>query len=312
MKILITGGAGLLGVELTRQLLAGGHTVDALDNFYTSERDNIKQFQGNQRYTFVAHDVTLPLPNVFWNRDSWDRIYHLACPASPVHYQRDPQYTLDTAINGTRNMLRHAERIGARFIQASTSETYGDPHQHPQKESYWGNVNSMGPRACYDEGKRVGETMCSLSSADVRIARIFNTYGPDMAFNDGRAVSNFVLQALTDQPLTLHGTGAQTRSFCYIEDTVRGLILLAESDVQGPVNIGNPEEVSLLQLCEEIIHISGSSSKIVTQDSAVDDPNRRCPDISLAMRELGWIPEWNRISGLNATIDGFRNRLFAA
>jgi UDP-glucuronate decarboxylase len=309
MKILITGAAGLLGIELTKQLLDAGHEVDAIDNFYTSSRNNIKQFKDNDNYTFVQHDITYPLPNVFWNQREWDQIYNLACPASPIHYQRDPQYTLDCSLVGVRNMLKLAEGIGAVFIQASTSETYGDPLEHPQAETYWGNVNTLGPRACYDEGKRAAETMCLLSSTRCHIARIFNTYGPNMALNDGRAVSNFITQALTDAPITLHGTGKQTRSFCYVEDTVRGLILLANSDAQGPVNIGNPDEVELIELVNEILHLTASKSEISWQPAVVDDPGKRCPDISKAKEVLNWEPTVSRSAGLGRTISKFIQRM---
>ena len=309
MKILITGAAGLLGIELTKQLLDAGHEVDAIDNFYTSSSNNIKQFKDNDNYTFVQHDIIHPLPNVFWNQREWDQIYNLACPASPIHYQRDPRYTLDCSLLGVRNMLKLAEGIGAVFIQASTSETYGDPLEHPQAENYWGNVNTLGPRACYDEGKRAAETMCLLSSTRCHIARIFNTYGPNMALNDGRAVSNFITQALTDAPITLHGTGKQTRSFCYVEDTVRGLILLANSDAQGPVNIGNPDEVELIELVKEILHLTASKSEISWEPAAVDDPGRRCPDISKAQAVLNWEPTVSRSAGLGRTVSGFIQRI---
>jgi len=304
MKILITGAAGLLGIELTQQLLDDGHEVHGVDNFYTSNSHNIDRWANNTSYHFIEWDIQ---QNRIWDTD-YDHIYNLACPASPVHYQRDPQYTLDTNINGVRNMLALAETIDAVLIQASTSETYGDPHEHPQRESYWGNVNALGPRACYDEGKRVAETMCMLSSAHARIARIFNTYGPTMELNDGRAVSNFICQALHGQDITIHGDGLQTRSFCYVTDTVDGLIKLANSNETTPVNIGNPDEVTLLVLVNDIIQISHSSSNIIYQSRAEDDPSRRCPDITKAIDVLQWKPIVSRHDGLALTIDSFKTR----
>ena len=305
MKILITGAAGLLGVELTRQLLDAGHTVHGVDNFYTSDRHNIDCWADNVYYDFIEWDIQQPRT---WDTD-YDQIYNLACPASPVHYQRDPQFTLDTNINGVRNMLSLAKLSDAVLMQASTSETYGDPLEHPQRESYWGNVNALGPRACYDEGKRVAETMCMLSSARTRIARIFNTYGPDMALDDGRAVSNFIGQAISGRDITIHGNGLQTRSFCYVSDTVSGLICLANSNVSTPVNIGNPDEVTLLELVNEIIEISNSSSNIIYEPRVEDDPARRCPDIQKAITTLGWQPRVSRTEGLKLSIAGFQTRL---
>jgi UDP-glucuronate decarboxylase len=304
MKILITGAAGLLGIELTRQLLDDGHEVHGVDNFYTSDPHNIDCWADNTSYHFIEWDIQ---QTRMWDTD-YDQIYNLACPASPVHYQRDPQYTLDTNINGVRNMLVLAETIDAVLIQASTSETYGDPLEHPQRESYWGNVNALGPRACYDEGKRVAETMCMLSSAHTRIARIFNTYGPTMEFNDGRAVSNFIYQALSGDDITIHGDGLQTRSFCYVSDTVLGLIYLANSKVSTPVNIGNPDEVTLLELVNDIIEISDSSSNIIYEARVADDPSRRCPDITKAIDMLQWNPIVSRHDGLSLTIDSFKTR----
>lgn len=305
MKILITGAAGLLGIELTRQLLDDGHEVHGVDNFYTSDPHNIDCWTDNTSYHFIEWDIQ---QTRMWDTD-YDQIYNLACPASPVHYQRDPQYTLDTNINGVRNMLVLAETIDAVLIQASTSETYGDPLEHPQRESYWGNVNALGPRACYDEGKRVAETMCMLSTAHTRIARIFNTYGPTMEFNDGRAVSNFICQALSGQDITIHGDGLQTRSFCYVSDTVLGLIYLANSKVSTPVNIGNPDEVTLLELVNDIIEISDSSSNIIHESRVEDDPSRRCPDITKAIDMLQWNPIVSRHDGLSLTIDSFKTRI---
>mgnify|MGYP001191213802 CR=1 FL=1 len=305
MKILITGSAGLIGTELTKQLLDSGHQVIGIDNFYTSDRHNIDHWIDNENYNFIEWDIQQPRK---WDMD-YDQIYNLACPASPVHYQRDPVYTLETNINGVRNMLDLAEATGAVLIQASTSETYGDPHEHPQRESYWGNVNALGPRACYDEGKRVAETMCVLSSASTRIARIFNTYGPNMSLDDGRAVSNFICQAINGVDITVHGDGQQTRSFCYVSDTVDGLIRLANSNITTPVNIGNPDEVTLLELAKEIITISNSSSQIIHQSRVEDDPARRCPDIQKAITTLDWRPHVSRTTGLGLCIAGFQIKL---
>ena len=237
------------------------------------------------------------------------QIYNLACPASPVHYQTDPWHTLMTNIDGVRNMLSLSIQTNSRMLQASTSEVYGDPLVTPQKEEYWGNVNALGPRACYDEGKRVAETMCTISNANTCIARIFNTYGPGMALNDGRAISNFIIQALQNKPITMHGDGKQTRSFCYVKDTASGLIELMNSDLQGPVNIGNPDEIQLIELAEQIIDLTNSTSEIIYQDSAVDDPKRRCPDISQAIGKLAWSPTVDRRQGLMHTIEYIKEKL---
>ncbi len=305
MKILVTGGNGLVGTELIRQLLDHEKTtqVVCVDNYYTSRPHNHTQFEKRNNFHFVQHDVCTPLES-----GEYDQIYHLACPASPVHYQKDQQYTLITNITGTLNMIKLAELTGARLLLASTSEVYGDPAVNPQPETYWGNVNTLGPRSCYDEGKRVAETICTISDADTVIARIFNTYGPYMALDDGRAVSNFILQALTDQPITMHGDGLQTRSFCYVQDTARGLITLMNSDSAGPVNIGNPDEVTLLELAKQIVELCNSNSKIVHQNAAVDDPRTRCPDINLAL-QLGWSPTVDRTQGLKYTIQYIKEML---
>lgn len=307
MRILVTGANGLLGTELCRQLLEMELTTDitAVDNYYTSKPSNHTQFNRRNRYHFVEHDVTVPRS---WDIE-FDQIYHLACPASPVHYQKDQNYTLKTNIAGMQHMLDLAELTGAKIVQASTSEIYGDPTVHPQPETYWGNVNTLGPRACYDEGKRVCETMCTISSVETSIARIFNTYGPYMAVDDGRAISNFITQALKNKPITVHGDGLQTRSFCYVSDTVRALIELMNTNTAGPVNIGNPDEVTLLDLANEIVQLCNSSSKIVHTDSAVDDPQRRCPDISLARELLDWEPTVDRITGLKYTIQYMRDHI---
>ncbi len=305
MKILVTGGNGLVGTELIRQLLDHEKTtqVVCIDNYYTSIPHNHAQFAKRNNFHFVQHDVCDPIES-----GEYDQIYHLACPASPVHYQKDQQYTLITNITGTLNVTKLAELTGARLLLASTSEVYGDPAVNPQPETYWGNVNTLGPRSCYDEGKRVAETICTISDADTVIARIFNTYGPYMALDDGRAVSNFILQALTDQPITMHGDGLQTRSFCYVQDTARGLITLMNSHSAGPVNIGNPDEVTLLELAKQIVELCNSNSKIVHQNAAVDDPRTRCPDINLAL-QLGWRPTVERTQGLKYTIQYIKEML---
>lgn len=311
MTIIVTGAAGLLGTELCKQLLAQGETVYAVDNFYTGSKSNIEQFKGRNGFYFIEHDIRNQYQ---WNNPTGmfsplKQVYNLACPASPVHYQTDPWNTLMTNIDGVRNMLELCEQNNLRMLQASTSEVYGDPLENPQNEKYWGNVNPLGPRACYDEGKRVAETMCTISSVDTCIARIFNTYGPHMALNDGRAVSNFIIQALQNQPITVHGDGKQTRSFCYVTDTVKGLIALMNSDNKGPINIGNIKEVTLLQLAQEIIELADSDSEIIHTDSAVDDPHQRCPDIYHAITKLGWAPDVDRRTGLKYTIDYVRKQL---
>ncbi|MAI03221.1 MAG: NAD-dependent dehydratase [Gammaproteobacteria bacterium] len=311
MTILVTGAAGLLGSELTRQLLDRGEIVIGLDNYYTGSKSNIDQFFGRNGFYFVQRDVrdSTEYPRPMGLLNPLKQIYNLACPASPVHYQTDPWCTLMTNIDGVRNMLSLSLQSGSRMLQASTSEVYGDPLITPQKEEYWGNVNALGPRACYDEGKRVAETMCTISTANTCIARIFNTYGPGMALNDGRAISNFIIQALQNKPITMHGDGKQTRSFCYVEDTASGLIELMNSDLQGPVNIGNPDEIQLIDLAEQIIDLTNSTSEIVHQDSAVDDPQRRCPDISQAIGQLAWSPTVDRQTGLERTIEYIREKL---
>ena len=311
MTVLVTGAAGLLGSELCKQLLAQGEIVIAVDNYYTGSEYNLTQFKGRNGYYFVEQDIKIPLHDyqIMGKFDPLTQIYNLACPASPVHYQRDAWNTLMTNMEGVINMLSIAEQSNARLLQASTSEVYGDPLEHPQKETYWGNVNTLGPRACYDEGKRVAETMCTISSADTCIARIFNTYGPGMALNDGRAISNFIVQALQNKPITMHGDGTQTRSFCYVEDTASGLIELMNSDLQGPVNIGNPDEIKLIELAEQIIDLTNSTSEIIYQDSAVDDPQRRCPDISQAIGKLAWSPTIDRRQGLMHTIEYIKEQL---
>lgn len=305
-KILVTGGAGFIGSHLCERLLNDGHTVFCLDNFFTGSKANIKNLLKNPRFKIIYHDVTEPLPKL-----SVTHIYSLACPASPIHYQKDPIKTMETSVLGMSNVLRLAQKTKARVLQGSTSEVYGDPEIHPQKESYWGNVNPVGPRSCYDEGKRAAETLCidyhKELGVDVRIARIFNTYGPKMHPNDGRVVSNFVVQAIRGKPLTMYGNGEQTRSFCYVSDTVAGLIRLMESDyVAKPVNIGNPREFTIAELAEKVINFTGSSSEIVKKSLPQDDPRRRRPDISLAKEALGWAPKISLEEGLKQTIEYFR------
>lgn len=307
-RILVTGGAGFIGSHLCDTLLSQGHDVIALDNFFTGTKENIQKNLRNDHFEFIRHDVTLPLLLEV------DEIYHLACPASPVHYQYNPVKTIKTSVMGTINMLGLAKRVKAKFILASTSEVYGDPVEHPQKETYWGNVNPVGLRSCYDEGKRVAETL-SFSyrlqgHVQSKIVRIFNTYGPRMLFDDGRVVSNFIVQALTGRDLTLYGEGNQTRSFCFVDDLVKGLIATVNKDgFCGPVNLGNPNEITIKELAEKIISMTGSKSEIVFKPLPQDDPTRRRPDISLAQKELDWTPKVALEAGLKATIKDFQRRL---
>lgn len=304
-RVLVTGGAGFLGSHLCERLLNEGHEVFCLDNFHTGSKANVLHLLENPRFHIVHHDVTLPFSLHV------DRIFNLACPASPVHYQFDPVHTIKTSVIGSLNMLELAERLGARILQASTSEVYGDPEQHPQAEQYWGNVNSFGPRACYDEGKRCAEALFyafrERAGVRVKLARIFNTYGPRMHEGDGRVVSNFVTQALRGEPITLYGDGSQTRSFCYVDDLVDGLVRLmdAPDDVVGPVNLGNPVECTVRELAEKVVELTGSISPLVYKPLPVDDPCRRRPDISLARDVLGWEPSTQLTDGLAATIDYF-------
>jgi UDP-glucuronate decarboxylase len=304
-RILVTGGAGFLGSHLCERLLELGNEVVCLDNFFTSQRRNVEHLFDNHRFELLRHDVTDPLIVEV------DQIYHLACPASPVHYQRNPVRTIRTAVHGTLNMLDMAREVGARMMIASTSEVYGDPKEHPQKEGYWGHVNPIGPRACYDEGKRCAEAL-TVSYArqygvQARIARIFNTYGPRMHENDGRVVSNFVLQSLRGQPITLYGDGSQTRSFCYATDLIEGFIkLLATETDPGPINLGNPSERTIRQLAEMTIQMTGSRSELRLEPLPVDDPTRRCPDISKAKKLLGWEPKVPIETGLSNTIAYFQ------
>lgn len=307
-RILVTGGAGFLGSHLCERLLELGHEVICLDNFFTSRRSNIEHLLDDRRFELVRHDVTDPLVIEV------DEIFHLACPASPIHYQRNPVRTIRTAVHGTLNMLEMAREVGARMLIASTSEVYGDPKEHPQKETYWGNVNPIGPRACYDEGKRCAESLTisytTQYNVQTRIARIFNTYGPRMHENDGRVVSNFILQALRGDDITIYGDGSQTRSFCYVSDLIDGFIrLLATETDPGPVNLGNPSERTIRQLAEMTIHMTGSNSKLRQEPLPVDDPTRRCPDITRANTILGWEPKISMEEGLAKTISYFRNYL---
>lgn len=305
-RILVTGGAGFLGSHLCEYLLAQGQDVLCVDNFYTGRKRNIEHILPNPRFELLRHDVTFPL------YVEVDEIYNLACPASPVHYQNDPVQTTKTSVHGAINMLGLAKRLKARILQASTSEVYGDPHVHPQTEHYWGHVNPIGLRSCYDEGKRCAETLFMdyrrQHKLQVKIARIFNTYGPRMHPNDGRVVSNFIMQALADEPLTVYGDGSQTRSFCYVDDMVRAFDRLMQSPdgFCGPVNLGNPVEHTMLELAERIIALSNSRSTIVFQPLPSDDPVRRRPDIALARTILGWEPEVTLDEGLKKTIAYFR------
>lgn len=308
MRILVTGGAGFLGSHLCHALLARGHHVICLDNFYTGSERNIESFRNDPHFELVEHDVTMPIDLQV------DGIFNLACPASPIHYQRHPVQTLKTSIFGTINLLELAHKHGARILQASTSEVYGDPDISPQDESYWGNVNPVGIRSCYDEGKRAAETAIfdfhRQYGVDIRVARIFNTYGTRMAINDGRVVSNFIVQALKGDPLTIYGDGTQTRSFCYVDDLISGLIALFETEgLTGPVNIGNPQPITMLELAEEILALTGSRSEIVFMPLPSDDPKQRMPDTTLAFEKLQWSPTITRNEGLSKTVEYFKSVL---
>jgi UDP-glucuronate decarboxylase len=308
-RVLITGGAGFLGSFLCEALLERGHEVLCVDNFYTSSRRNIEHLIDHKRFELMRHDVTFPL------YVEVDEIYNLACPASPIHYQRDPVQTTKTSVHGAINMLGLAKRVKAKILQASTSEVYGDPNVHPQTEEYWGNVNTIGPRACYDEGKRCAETLFfdyhRQHNLRIKIARIFNTYGPRMHPNDGRVVSNFIMQALRNEPITLYGDGSQTRSFCYVDDLVRGLTGLMDTgdDVVGPVNLGNPHEFTIRELAEKTVAITGSRSKLVFGPLPTDDPKQRKPDISRANALLKWTPKVELDEGLKKTVAYFEGLL---
>jgi len=308
MRILVTGGAGFLGSHLSEKLLSMGHSVLAVDNFYTGDKKNIAHLCDNRDFELMRHDVTFPL------YVEVDGIFNLACPASPIHYQRNPVQTFKTSVHGAINMLGLAKRTGARFFQASTSEIYGDPTINPQPEEYWGNVNPIGIRSCYDEGKRAAETLTfdyfRQFGLDIRVARIFNTYGPRMAANDGRVVSNFIVQALRNDPITVHGDGTQTRSFCYVDDLIDGLIKLFFKDgVFEPINLGNPEPINILELANEVIELAGSKSRIEMRDLPGDDPKQREPKIDKARDLLGWRPSTQRKDGLTKTVAYFRSKL---
>jgi UDP-glucuronate decarboxylase len=308
-RVLVTGGAGFLGSFLCERLVEEDCDVICVDNFYTGRRENVFHLTKRQNFEILRHDITFPL------YVEVDQIYNLACPASPVHYRFDPVQTTKTCVHGAINMLGLAKRCRARILQASTSEVYGDPTLHPQTEDHWGHVNPIGPRACYNEAKRCAETLFfdyhRQHHLQIKVARIFNTYGPRMLHNDGRVVSNFAVQALLHQPITIYGNGSQTRSFCYVDDLVDGLIRLMNTsdEVTGPVNLGNPVEVTVRTLAEEIIAISGSRSTISFQPLPQDDPARRCPDIAQARRLLGWEPRIDRSAGLARTVDYFRSSL---
>ena len=308
MRILVTGGAGFIGSHLCERLINEGNEVLCLDNFFTGRRENIFHLLDNQRFELLRHDVTEPILLEV------DQIYNLACPASPVHYQYNPVKTVKTNVMGAINMLGLAKRVRARILQASTSEVYGDPLVHPQTEDYWGNVNPIGIRSCYDEGKRIAETLMTdyhrQNKVDIRIARIFNTYGPRMLEDDGRVVSNFIVQALRGQPLTLYGEGQQTRSFCYVEDLVEGLIrLMNVDDLHEPVNLGNPGEFTIMQLAEEVIKTCDSKSGFTYLPLPADDPRQRKPDISRAQNALGWNPTIPLRDGLKRTVEDFKRRV---
>lgn len=304
MRVLVTGGAGFIGSHLCERLVSEGHDVLCLDNFYTGRKENIDHLLDSHRFELIRHDVIEPVLLEV------DRIYNLACPASPVHYQYNPVKTIKTSVMGMINMLGLAKRVKARILQASTSEVYGDPLVHPQSEEYWGNVNPIGLRSCYDEGKRVAETLMMdyhrQNSVDIRIIRIFNTYGPRMALNDGRVVSNFIVQALRGEDITVYGDGSQTRSFCFVEDLVEGMLRFMNCDgITGPMNLGNPTETSILEFATRIIGMTGSSSKIIFNPLPSDDPKQRQPDITFARKTLGWEPTTDIDAGLKKTIDYF-------
>ena len=307
-RILVTGGAGFLGSYLCEKLVSQGHYVICCDNFYTGSKINLDKVINKKNFEIIRHDITFPL---FLEVD---QIYNLACPASPIHYQNDPVQTIKTCVHGAINMLGLAKRTKSRILQASTSEIYGDPEIHPQNENYKGAVSIIGPRACYDEGKRCAETIFwdykRQHNIDVRVVRIFNTFGPRMQINDGRVVSNFIVQALKDKNITVYGNGDQTRSFCFVDDLVNGLVLMMENDsFSGPMNLGNPIEISVKELATEIIKLTNSKSKIIYEELPQDDPKQRCPDIKLAQDNLSWQPKVKRIEGLKKTIKYFKKIL---
>ena len=305
-RVLVTGGAGFIGSHLCERLVEAGADVLCVDNYFTGRRENVSHLQGHPRFELLRHDVTFPL------YVEVGQIYNLACPASPVHYQFDPVQTTKTSVHGAINMLGLAKRVRARILQASTSEVYGDPEVHPQPEEYWGRVNPIGVRSCYDEGKRCAETLFfdywRQHALKIKVVRIFNTYGPRMQMNDGRVVSNFIVQALRGDDITIYGDGRQTRSFCYVDDLVEGLLrmMLTPDNITGPINIGNPGEFSMLELAEAVLQLSGSRSRIAFKPLPADDPRQRKPDISAAQRELGWEPTVQLRDGLRETIAYFR------
>lgn len=306
-EMLVTGGSGFLGSHLCDALLNRGHSVLCVDNFYTGQRNNIKHLLGHVDFELMRHDVIFPL------YVEVDRIYNLACPASPIHYQQDPVQTTKTSVLGAINLLGLAKRLGVPILQASTSEVYGDPQIHPQDEGYWGSVNPIGPRSCYDEGKRCAETLFfdyhRQNQVAIKVMRIFNTYGPRMNPDDGRVVSNFIVQALRGDPITIYGTGEQTRSFCYVDDLISGMLSFSDgpTDFTGPVNFGNPFECSMLELAERVLQIVDSKSKLEFRPLPMDDPVQRCPDISLAKSRLGWQPKVDLEDGLKETVGWFRH-----
>ena len=308
MRNLVTGGAGFIGSHLCEQLISNGEEVICVDNLYTGKKSNIDKLINNSKFELLRHDITFPL------YIEVDRIFNLACPASPVSYQNDPVQTIKTNVHGSINMLGLAKRLNVRILQTSTSEVYGDPEQHPQKESYWGNVNPIGKRACYDEGKRAAETLFfdyfRQYKLDIKVVRIFNTYGPLMSINDGRVITNFIYQALMNKPITVNGSGDQTRSFCYVDDMVDGLIKMMNNDnFTGPINLGNPQEIKIIDLAKEIIDLVNSKSNIIFTDFPEDDPLRRKPDISLANKVLDWKPLSERKNGLLKTIESIKQQL---
>ncbi|QCG92992.1 SDR family oxidoreductase (plasmid) [Azospirillum sp. TSA2s] len=310
-RVLVTGGAGFLGSHLCERLLDQGCDVLCADNFFTGSRDNVLHLLDNPHFELMRHDVTFPL------YVEVDEVYNLACPASPIHYQHDPVQTTKTSVHGAINMLGLAKRVGARIMQASTSEVYGDPAVHPQPEEYWGNVNTIGPRACYDEGKRCAETLFfdyhRQHKLDIKVIRIFNTYGPRMHPNDGRVVSNFIIQALKNEPITIYGNGQQTRSFCYVDDLIEGFLrfMATPAGVTGPINLGNPGEFTMLELAEKVIRLTGSASTIEHKPLPQDDPKQRQPDIAKARALMNWEPAVPLDEGLDRTIAYFRGRFFS-
>ena len=308
-RILVTGGAGFLGSHLCEWLLRGGHEVICVDNFYTGNKRNVEHMLDNKKFELIRHDITIPLYGV----EKVDEIYNLACPASPIHYQHDPVQTTKVNVIGAINMLGLAKRIGAKILQASTSEVYGDPSVHPQTESYWGNVNPIGPRSCYDEGKRCAETLFfdyyRQHKMPVKVVRIFNTYGPRMDPKDGRVVSNFIVQALIGKDITIYGDGKQSRSFCYVDDLIEAMVCMMATgpNTTGPINIGNPNEFTMLELAQKVISLTGSRSKIIYQPLPEDDPRQRQPDITKAWTVLGWQPHVQLEEGLKRTIEYFKS-----